>query len=178
MLKPLISRSLATHSIPLSDLENAGANARSALTYLRSRLGKTEKIVVAQVIEMAFRTLEKPLPEPEVLALYYSILQDYPEDLLRKATKEILRQLYGGRPKPADWCKHMDPWLEERRKEFRVIQRFRDALDRHTKQQEARRAEELDRIDPEVAIVRLTQLKQQLAATGLKKMDIDPTDNQ
>ena len=178
MLKPLISRSLATHSIPISDLEDAGAHARTALTYLRDRLQKTDKMVVAQVIEMAFRTLEKPLPEPEVLALYYSILSDYPEDLLRKATKEILRQLYGGRPKPADWCKHMDPWLDQRKKEFRVVQRFRDALDRSKKQAEARRAEEMDRVDPEVAIVRLTQLKQQLAATGIKKMDIDPTDNE
>jgi len=107
MLKPLLGHD---NVIPLN--RDRASMLPEAIRQATHELEPCPPKILAEMIEMTFLTLGISLPPAEGLIAYYSILGEYPEDLIRSATRELLRRHYGVRPVPADWCRHME---EERR---------------------------------------------------------------
>lgn len=95
---------------------------------------------VAAVLQTVADVLNVTLPSEDALAIYYSLLEEYPEDLLRIGAREVCRTYkWPSFPKPADFINQIQPHLAERKSDLAAaIDRYSliDRMYRRTKTQE------------------------------------------
>jgi len=87
------------------------------IAHIKKHLEPSPGEHVARMVDLAFKTLNHDLPDAEVLATYYHLLAEIPQDILTQATRLMLRSLYA-RPAPADWFREAGPLIAARRSDL------------------------------------------------------------